>query len=188
MQAGGGGGRDQLIQRSHELSDLEIHRHAGEAVVAGGDDAQQLAMGRAVVGDGNGGMACTGLEVQHVAQGSLRRQVGVGSDKALLVSLDAADHVGLLLDGLGAVDEGDAALLGQGNRQFLTGDGLHDGGDHRDVHFQRAGFLALAVFYQRGFQADSRGDTLRRGIPGNEQILTKGAGRLGKIICHNTLS
>ena len=188
MQAGGGGGRDQLVQRGHELGDLEVHRHAGQAVVAAGHDAQQLAVGGAVVGDSDGGVTGAGLEVEHIAQGSLRGQVGVGGDKALLVGLDAADHIGLLLNGLGAVDEGDTALLGQGNRQLLTGDGLHDGGDHRDVHFQRAGFLALAVLDQRGFQADSRRDTLRGGVAGDQQIFTKGTGRLGKIICHNTRS
>ena len=137
------------------------------------------------MGNGNGGVAGAGLEVQHIAEGGLRRQVGVRGDKALLVGLDAADHIGLLLNGLGAVDEGDAALLGQGNRQLLTGDRLHDGGDHRDVHFQRAGFLALAVLDQRGFQADSRRNTLGGRISGDKQVFTKSTGRFGKIISHS---
>ena len=145
-------------------------------------------MGRAVIRDGNGGVARAGLEVEHIAKGGLRRQVGVRGDKALLVGLDAADHISLLLNGLRTVDEGDAALLGQRNGQLLAGDGLHDGRDHRDVHFQRAGLLALAVLDQRGFQADSRGDAFRGGIPRNQQIFTKSTGRFGKIVCHNTLS
>ena len=188
MQAGGVGSGDQLVQRGHEFGDLEVHRHAGQAVVAGGNDAQQLAVGRAVIGDGHGGVAGAGLEVQHIAEGSLRRQVGVRGDKALLVGLDAADHIGLLLNGLRAVDEGNAALLGQRNGQLLAGNGLHDGRDHRDVHFKRAILLALAVLDQRGLQADSRGDTLRRRIAGDQQILTKGAGRFREIICHVTRS
>ena len=188
MQAGGVGSGDQLVQRGHELGDLEVHRHAGQAVVAGGNDAQQLAVSRAVIGDGHGGVAGAGLQVQHIAEGSLRRQVGVRSDKALFVGLDAADHVGFLLDGLRAVDEGNASLLGQCNGQLLAGNGLHDGRDHRDVHFKRAILLALVVLDQRGLQADSRGDTLRRRIAGDQQILTKGAGRFREIICHVTRS
>ena len=116
-------------------------------------------MGRAVIGDGNGGMAGTGLEVQHIAQSGLRRQVGVGSDKALFVGLDPAHHIGFLFDGLRTVNKGNAALLGQRNRQFLTGNRLHDGRYHGDIHFQRALFLALAVLDQRGFQADGRRHT-----------------------------
>jgi len=157
MQAGGIGGRDQLVQRGHELGNFEVHRHAGEAVVAGSDNAQQLAVGGAVIGDSNGGVAGAGLEVQHIAEGSLGREVGVRSDETLFVGLDAADHVGFLLDGLRAVDEGHAALLGQRDSQLFAGNGLHDGRDHRDVHLQGAGFLTLAVLDQRGFEADSRG-------------------------------
>lgn len=35
-----------------------------------------------------------------------------------------------------------------------------------------------------GFEADSRGDALRRGIAGDEQILAEGTGRFTKIIRH----
>ncbi len=44
----------------------------GQAVVAAGHDAQQLAVGGAVVGDSDGGVTSAGLEVEHIAQGSLR--------------------------------------------------------------------------------------------------------------------
>src|SRR5699024_7946573 len=102
MQAGGGGGGDELVDGGHELGDVEVVRHAGEAVVARGDDAQQLAVGAAVVGDGDGGVAGAGLEVQHVAEGRLRREVGVRGDEAFFVGFNAAHHVGFLLNGLGA--------------------------------------------------------------------------------------
>ena len=184
MQAGGGRRGDQLVQRSHELGDLQVVGHAGETIIAGSHNTQQLAMGGAVIGDGHGGVSGAGLEVQHIAEGCLRRQVGVGSDKSLLVGFNTAHHIRFLLNGLGTIDKGNTALLGQRNRQLFAGDRLHDGRHHRDIHFQRALFFPLAVFDQRGFQADSHRHTFRRRIAGDEQILTKGTGRFGKIIRH----
>ena len=67
---------------------------------------------------------------------------------------------------------------------LFAGNGLHDSRNHGDVHGQGAGFFALAVLDQRGFEADSRGDALRRGIAGDEQILAEGTGRFTKIIRH----
>ena len=129
-------------------------------------------------------MAGAGFQVQHVSQGSLRRQVGVRGDKALFVSLDTANHISLGLNGLRAVNERNTALLGKGNGELFAGNGLHDSRNHGDVHGQGAGFFALAVLDQRGFEADSRGDALRRGIAGDEQILAEGTGRFTKIIRH----
>ena len=184
VQAGAGRGGHQLLDGGHELGDFQLAAHAGQAVIAGSHQAQQLAVGTAVVGNGDGGMAGTDFQVQHIGQGGLRRQVGVRSDKALLVRLDAADHVGFRLDALGAVDKRDAALLGQRDRQILAGNRLHDGRHHGDVHGQGAFFLPLAVFDQRGPQTDAVGDTLGRRITGNQKIFAKGAGRLAEIVCH----
>ena len=184
MQAGGRGGRDQLVQRGHELGHFQVGGHAGQAVIARSDNAQQLAVGGAVRGDGNGRMAGAGFQVQHIGQRGFRRQVGIARDKALFVRLDAADHVGLLLNGLGTIDKGNAALLGQRNGELLARNALHDGRDHRDVHFQRAFFLPFAELDQWGAQADRVGHIGRRGIPRHQQILPKRAGRLGKIVRH----
>ena len=184
VEAGVGGSHNQLVQRGHELGNLEVGGHTGQAVVAGGNDAQQLAVGAAVLRDGDGGVTGAGLEIQHIGQGRLRGKVGVGGYKTFLIRLDAANHIRLGLNRLGAVDEGHAALLGQRNGQFFAGDRLHDGGNHGNVHGQGALFLPLAVLDQRGLEADRRGDALRGGIAGNQQILTKGTGRFFKIIRH----
>ena len=57
-------------------------------------------------------------------EGELLRGERLESETTLagLVGLDTADHGGLILDALGAVDEGDAPLAGQGNGQLLTRD------------------------------------------------------------------
>lgn len=40
-------------------------------------------------------------------------------------AFDARDHVGLLLDGAGAVDDADAAFASEGDGKFCLGDGIH---------------------------------------------------------------
>jgi len=184
MQGGVFRGRDQLFDGGHEGGDGGVIGGVVDAVIAGGHDAQQLAVGGAVGGDGNGGVAGAGLQLQHIVQGGRRGQIGVRDDIAGLIALDAADHRCLILNALGAIDKGNAALACQRDRQLVAGDCLHDGTDHGDVHFQRAFFLALAVLDQRGLQADRRGDILRRRIAGDQQVLTKGAGRFFIEICH----
>ena len=155
-----------------------------DAVIAGSHDAQQLAVGGAVGGDGDGGVAGAGLQLQHIMQGGSGGQIGVGDDVACLEALDAADHSGLVLDALGAVDEGDAALTGQRDGQLIAGDRLHNSADHGDVHFQRAGLLALAVLDQRGLEADRRGDVLGRRVARHQQVLAKGTGGFFVKISH----
>ena len=99
------------------------------------------------------------------------------------MAFDPADHVGLLLDGLGAIDEGGAPLLCQGNGHGVVGNGLHDGRDHGDVHGEGA-FLPLAEPHDGGSQADVGGNAVCGGIAGNQQVFTKGVGGFFKIVCH----
>ena len=175
---------DQLLDGGHEGGDGGVVGGVVDAVIAGSHDAQQLAVGGAVGGDGDGGVAGAGLQLQHIMQGGSGGQIGVGDDVACLEALDAADHSSLVLDALGAVDEGDAALTGQRDGQLIAGDRLHDSADHGDVHFQRAGLLALAVLDQRGLEADRRGDVLGRRVARHQQVLAKGTGGFFVKISH----
>ena len=184
VQGGVFRGSDQLLNGGHEGGDRSVIRGVVDAVIAGGHDAQQLAARGAVGGDGDGGVAGACLQLQHIMQGGSGGQVGVGNDVTGLEALDAADHSGLVLDALGAVDEGDAALTGQRDGQLIAGDRLHDGADHRDIHFQRAALLALAVLDQRGLEADSRGDILSRRVARHQQVLAKGTGGFFVKISH----
>ena len=188
MQRGVLGRGDQLAHRGHEGGDGGVVGGVVDAVIAGGHDAQQLARGGAVVGDGNGGVAGPGLQLQHIVQSGVGAKVRVGHHIAGLVHLDAADHGGLILDALGAVDEGHAALPGQGDGQLLARDGLHDGADHGDVHLKRALLLPFAVLHQRGLEADRGGHVLRRGIAGHQQIFAEGTGGFFIKIRHCTIS
>ena len=174
---------DQLVEGSHEGLDLLIHFHAADAVVAAGDDTQQLTGSGAVIGNGDGGMTVFLLERDNVCQGLIGTDIGVGYDKAGLVFFDTANHLSLLLDRLRAVNEGNTALLGKGNRHLVIGNGLHDCGNQRDIHRDRR-LLALLEFDQRSLQGDVRGNVLSTGITGNQQILRKGMGGCVKIVSH----
>ena len=178
------GGGHQLFQGRHEFPDLQLRRHAADAVVAAGHNAQKLAVGGAVLRDGHGGVARLGFQFQHVGQGVLRRQVAVADHEAGLVGLDPGDHSRLLLDGLGAVNKGNAALLGQGDGHGIVGHRLHNGGHQRDIQADGALF-AFAELHQRGLQADAVRDALCAGITGDQEIFAEGMGRFFKKLCHN---
>ena len=185
LQGGALGSGDELIEGSHELGDLGGGIHTAHAVVAAGDDAQELAVGGTVVSNGHGVVTQLLLESHHVGHGHVGGQVGIAHHEACLVSLGAAHHSGLVLDGLGAVNEGYAALGGQSHGQTVTRDRLHDGGDHGDVHLN-GGLLtcALVVLDQRGLQGDVGGNALGGGVPGDEQVLVKGMGGLVDKLGH----
>ncbi len=178
----------QLVQRGHEFADLDVRAHPGNAIIAAGDDALELAVGRAVLRHRDGGKAVPGLQGQHVRQGVVRRQVGGRYHEAGLVALDPADHGGFILDALRAVDKRNSALLGQRNGQLIIRNGLHDGGDDRDVQLNRRFFLAFAVLGQGSLQADVLRDAILPRIPWDQQIFVEGVTGLLVIIGHSDAS
>ena len=124
---------DKLLTRGHELGDLLLVIIAAGAIVTAGDDAQELALGGAVVGDRHGGVTGLVLELDDLLHGHVGGQCGIGLDEAGLVILDGLDHGGLGLGSLGTVDEGQAALGSERDTHVDARDGLHDGGNHGDV-------------------------------------------------------
>ena len=128
-------------------------------------------------------MAGALFQGQHIRQSVGHPQVGIAEHEAGLVVFDLADHLGLLVNGLGDIDKGDAALFRQGNAHLFTGDGLHDGGNHGDVHGQGALF-PFAVLDHRGLERDVGGDTVSGGVAGDQQVFTEGVGGFSKKVCH----
>ena len=179
-------GVDQGGEGGHELPDRGIEAHAAHPVIPAGDHAHQLPVGAAVLGDGDGGVARTLLQGDHVPQRGIGGHVGIAADEAGLALLHRPDHGRLALDALGHEDEGHAAFPGQGCRQLLTGHGLHHGGHQGDVHGQGRSF-AHPELADRGHQ----GHVLRGAgggrIAGNEKILGEGVGRFAEIVCHDAL-
>ncbi len=184
LEAGALGGGNKLLEGGHELGHRGGGIHAADPVVPAGDDAQQPALVGAVGGDGHGGVPVPGLQVQHVLEGGVRGQVGVAGDKARLIALHPGHHGGLVLHGLGAVDEAQPSLPGQGHRQGVVGHGLHDGGHHGNGQAEGTLLLPFAELHQRGAEGYVGGDAVGRGIAGHQQILAEGVGGLGVIVGH----
>ena len=166
---------DQLLARGHELGNLLVAAHAGKAVIALGDHAEQLTVRRTVIGDGHGGVVGGLLQRDDLIERHVGGKVGVGLDEPGLVILHALDHGGFLLDGLVAVDEGKAALGGKGHGHVVVGDGGHDSGHHRDVQRKRALLFALAILDERRFQADRRRNARSRRVTRHQKILVERA-------------
>ena len=177
---------DELLHRRHEIRHLGVGVHAADPVIPAGDQTQHLAGTGAVIRDSHGGVTGALLQSQHICQGIRHPEVGVADDEARLVVLHPTDHGRLRLNGLGDIDKGDAALLGQRNAHLLAGHGLHDGGDHGDVHGQGA-FLSLLEADHRRFQRHVGGDAVLRGITGHQQIFAEGMGRLLEKIGHSKI-
>ena len=152
LERGGGRGGDKLFARRHELMHLDVRAHAAHAVVAARHDAEELAVGRCVLGDGDGGKAVLFLEREHVGKRVLGRQIGSRRHKARLAALHAAHHLRLALNGLRAEDERKAALLGKGDSKRVIRDRLHDRRDHRDIQADGALLLPLAIAHEGRFE------------------------------------
>ena len=135
------------------------------------------------MGDGHRRVAGPALQGEHVGEGIGDAQVARTGDESGLGSFDFADHLGLVGDRLGDEDEGDAALFREGHAHFLPGDGLHDGGDHGDVHGQ-GGFLTAAELDQRGFQGHIRRDALCGGVARHQQVFAEGVGGFREVVGH----
>ena len=180
--------RNQLFPGGHKGGNLVRRLHAADPVVPAGHNAQELAVGGAVVGNGHGGEAVFGLQGQHVCQGVFRGQVGSGGHEARLVVLDLGNHGRLALNGLGAENEADAALLCQCNGQSIVGYGLHNGGSQGNVQGNGGFFLALAELDQRRLQADLIRDAFLGSVAGHQKVLAEGVAGFGIVISHGSFS
>ena len=184
LQGGVAGGGDELFPGGHEGLDLLGALHPGDPVVPAGDDAQELAGGGAVIGDGHGGEAVGGLESQHIVQGVLRGQIGGGNHKAGLVALHLCHHLRLGFNGLRAVDEAEAPFLCQGNGQGVVGHGLHDGRGQGNIQADGRLLQALAVLGKGGLEADIGRNAVLRGVAGNQQIFAEGVTGFRIVVSH----
>ena len=126
-------------------------RIGGKAHVAVGEDADQLAgLALAAAGDhGNAGDAV----ILHQRQRIRQRRVGADGQRidhhAGFVLLHLPHLGGLALRIEIAVDHADAAGLRHGDRHARLGDGVHGGGDDRDVERDGAGDAGADIDFGR---------------------------------------
>ena len=124
---------DELLTRGHELGDLRLVVIATGTIVTAGDDAQELTLRSAVVGNRHGGVTGLLLELDDLLHGHVGGQRRIGLNETGLVILDGLDHSGLGLGALGTIDEGQAALGSERDTHVDARNGLHDSGNHGDV-------------------------------------------------------
>ena len=78
-------------------------------------------------------------ELDDLANGHVRFDADRIADDAALELLDAVDLPRLILDRHVLVNDADTALLSDGDRQAGLGNGIHGGGDHRQIDSNFAG-------------------------------------------------
>ena len=174
--------RHQFLKRRHELFSLRLHRHAGDTVVTTRHDADELAIGFAVLGDRHRGMARLAEQLQDLPQRRLRRDVGITADETGFVMLHAGNHRRLLLRRLRAEDKGDTTFLGESNGHGIVGHRLHDGRGHGDVHRERR-LLTFLELHERRAQGNILRNALVRRIAGYQQVLAKSVRWFREIEC-----
>lgn len=119
LKSGVGASDHKLFKRSHEGGNLLVPAHAADAVVTGGDNAEQFALSRSVACDGNGGMSVFLFKLYNVVKSRVGRDVAVADNKAGLEVFGALYHGRLVLHRLGTENEGNAALLGKSNGKLF---------------------------------------------------------------------
>ena len=150
---------DQPLARCHDVLDRLIQIIL-EAQIAIGDDADyQLALHHRQTGN-----LVLARQTDHAAHRHVRRDRDGILDHAAFESLDLGDLGRLCLGRHILVDDADAALLRQRDRQARLGDGIHRRGQQRNVQIDVAGKL--------GAQADFARQHI--GVGRNEQDVVKG--------------
>ena len=160
---------------------LRIERHTGNTIVTARHNADEFAVRGTVLRDCHGRVSRLGEKIKHPAKCCVRTDVRVTADKARFIVLYSRDHSRLCLDGLRAIDERYAALLGEGNRHGIVGDRLHDRRSQRDIHRKRRLFIT-AKLDERRTQGNIRGEAFRRGVARYEQILSERMRRFSVIM------
>ncbi len=138
---------DQVLT-GHNLGDLEavVVLGSDEAHVTVGDDADELVV---LVDDRQTGDVEAAAQLVEVGEGDVRAHGERIVDHAGFGTLDDVDLGGLVVDGKIAVQHADAAVTGHGDRHVGFGDGVHCGGDRRDLHRDVAGEVSGGVHLGR---------------------------------------
>ena len=180
FRAGAVGRGDELLARRHEFrAPGRRGLHAAHAVVAARDDAEQLAVGRAVLGDGDGGVA--GLLLAAPARRpacASRRDVRVADDKTRLVALHASRPWPLRSRSTGEPKMNEIPPSCASAIAMRSSDTACITRIPWDRWHRVGRLLTPFELYDRGAQADIRRHTLRRGIARHQQIFIEGMQRV----------
>ena len=65
----------ELFKRRHKFADTKLRTHAADTVVTARNDAEELSVCGAVVGDRHGGVAVFRFKLKHIRQSLLRHDI-----------------------------------------------------------------------------------------------------------------
>ena len=136
------------VLAGHDLGDLQtvVILGSDETHVTVGDDTDELAV---LVHDRQAGDVETAAQLVEVGEGHVRVHGERIADHAGFGTLDDVDLGGLVVDGKVAVQHADAAVTGHGDGHVGFGDGVHRGGDRRDLHRDVACEMGGGVHFGR---------------------------------------
>ena len=155
---------DEVLLR-HDLGDRPVGVHL-ESQIPIGENADEPAFLAAVIGDGHAADPVALHQFEGLVDAVPRRERDRVHDHAALRSLDAIDFRRLFLDAEILVDDADAALLRDRNRQPVLGHRVHRRAQERDVQLNAPGERRADVHLAR--------EHLR--VPGHEQDVVEGQG------------
>ena len=136
------------VLAGHDLGDLQtvVILGSDETHVTVGDDTDELAV---LVHDRQAGDVETAAQLVEVGEGHVRAHGERIADHAGFGTLDDVDLGGLVVDGKVAVQHADAAVASHGDGHVGFGDGVHRGGDRRDLHRDVACEMGGGVHFGR---------------------------------------
>ena len=142
--------RDQILL-GHHVGDRQIVAGFESQIAIGQDSDQPPVLGHRHAGD-----AIALHQRQRVGNLELRLDGDGVDDHAAFTALHAVHFFGLPLDGHVAMDDSDAALLRQRDREVRLGDRIHGRADDGDVHRDVPGEAGARVGFGRQHVAARR--------------------------------
>ena len=163
LQSGVFASNNHFFNRGHEFFNLGIGVHTAGAVVTASNDTFQFAVNGTIGSNSNGGVTGAFFQSYDISQSAIRTDIGIAAYETCAMAFNTCNHCSFVFDGLRTIDKGNATFFRKSNSEFFAGYGLHDCGNHGDVHGD-CRFFTFFEFYQRGAQINISRNACFRGI------------------------
>ena len=150
LESSAHGDRDQILL-GHHFGDGKVEAVL-EAQIAIGENADEFPL----FGDRNARDPIALHQGLRSGDGGFRADGDGVDDHAAFTAFDAVDFFGLAGDRQVAVDDSNAALLRQSDREVRLGDGIHGGRNDRNIQSDLAGKAGSGIDFRRQHIAEGR--------------------------------
>ena len=163
LQSGFFASNNQFINRSHKFFNFGVRIHTARTVVTASNETFQFAINGTVGSNSNSGVTSAFFQSEDVSQSAIRTDIGITSYETCAMAFNTSNHCSFVFDSLRTINKGNAAFFGKSNSEFFARYGLHDCGNHGDVHGDSRLFTFFE-FYQRSTQVNISRNAFFRGI------------------------